>query len=157
MPLENLPGPVIFLTGMLIMFLVVPAQKIKELLLIGLAGGIGVGIVLVYVMQNIYGFWVYSLSSDLIHIAALPFFLIAGWFPVIILFAYLLGRCTNRAISLLIILVFPAGATVLHFFMLKGGMLFYHNWSLGVTFLQSLGIHLLIALFLYATGRLAPS
>jgi len=157
MPLENLPGPVIFLTGMLVMLLVVPGQKIKELFLIGLVGGIGVGIVLIYVMQNIFGFWVYPLSSDLIYIAALPVFLIAGWFPVIILFAYLLGRYNNSAILLLIILFFPAGATVSHLFMLKGGMLFYNNWGLGETFLQSLGIHLVIALFLYVTGRLVIS
>ncbi len=154
MSLENLPGPIIFLIGMLIMIPVVPRQIIRELSSIGLIGGIGVGIALIYLMQNIFGFWLYPANSDLIHIAGLPVFLIISWFPVIILFAYLLGQYKNTGLLMLIVLTFPAVATLSHYIMLGIGTLFYNNWSLFSTFLISLGIHLGIALYLYATGRL---
>lgn len=154
MSLVNLYGPLLFIIGMAAMFLVVPWRRIKELFLVGLNGGIVVGIVLIYLMQNILGFWVYPGPSDLVLLAGLPVFLIISWFPFIIVFAHLLAQYNSPILRGLIVLAFPAGAVLTHILMINDGALFYSNWSLFGTFLLSLAIHLGIALALHGLGRL---
>lgn len=152
--MQNLPGPVIFLTGMVAMFLVVPWQRIKELFWVGMVGGVVVGIVLVHLWQNVFGFWVYPGPSDLVHIMNLPVFLILSWFSFIIVFAHLLAQYHSYFLIGLINFTFAAGAAVMHFLLLNEGMLIYNNWSLFATFILSLMIHLGITLFLYVTGHM---
>jgi hypothetical protein len=54
----------------------------------------------------------------------------------------------------LLLLTFPGIATLGHVLLISDRMLTYHNWSLPLTFLQSLGIHLGIFICLLATHRL---
>lgn len=55
---------------------------------------------------------------------------------------------------LFVLLIFPLGATVIHYVLIANMMLTYNHWNLGLTFLVSLGIHLGIMAYLYLTGRL---
>ncbi|GAW91581.1 hypothetical protein Nther_1715 [Calderihabitans maritimus] len=135
------------------MFLVVPWERIKTLAAIGLVGGLGVGLVLGYLMQNVFGFWTYH-HVDLVSIFGIPFFLVAGWIPVVIAFSHLLAQCKNIILVGVVLLAFPLSATFIHLLLLNNRMLTYHNWNLPLTFLISLGIHLAIAVYLNATGRL---
>lgn len=169
MILGSLGGSLIFLASLIIMLYLVPWAEIKSLALLGLVGGLGVAIVLLYFMQNLLGFWEFY-RVDLISIWDVPIFLSAAWVPTVITFSYLLLKFANypaftdnkkytyEKSSLLaiggLVLLFPLAATVVHFLLITNGMLFYHNWNLSLTFLVSLVIHLGILSYLYATGLL---
>lgn len=149
----GLAGPIIFIGGLVLMFLVVPWERIKELSLIGIVGGLGIAIVLIYIMQNALGLWTFF-RVDLVNISGIPLFLAASWFPLIVLFSHFLNQYKNMPLLASTLLAFPLGATLLHLFLIANGMLVYTNWNLALTFILSLGIHLAITLYLYATGQL---
>ncbi len=153
MVLEGLAGPLVFLGGLLLMFLLVPWERVKELAFVGLVGGLVLALVVVYLMQNYLGFWVFR-RVDLLSASGIPLFLAASWFPLIIVFSHLLAQYRSLLPVVLILLAFPLGATLLHLLLRASGMLLYRNWNLPLTFILSLGIHLVIMFYLYATGRL---
>lgn len=153
MYLENLTGPLLFLAGTIFMLLVVPWQRIKELFAIGLVAGIGMAILLNYLMQNVLAAWVYH-RVDIFSPAGIPFFLSAAWTPIIITFCHLLSQYKNLWLPGILLGAFPVGATFLQFLLRSGGLLEYNNWNLLYTFLVSLVIHLGIATYLHVTGRL---
>ncbi|WP_258360904.1 hypothetical protein [Moorella sulfitireducens (nom. illeg.)] len=153
MVLEGLAGPIIFLGGLILMLLVVPWERVKELALIGLVGGLVLAFLVIYLMQNYLGFWAFR-RVDLIGIGGIPLFLAASWFPLVITFSHLLAQYRSLLPVVLVLLAFPLGATLIHLLLRANGMLFYYNWNLPLTFILSLGIHLVIMLYLYATGRL---
>lgn len=169
MILDSLGGSFIFLASLIIMFYFVPWTKIKSLALTGLVGGFVVALVLLYLLQNLWGFWEFY-RVDLIKIRDIPIILSAAWVPMVITFSYLLTKYVNypeytdktkhanqnsKLLKIVgLVILFPALATAVHFLLLANEMLFYHNWNLSLTFLVSLVIHLGILYYLYATGLL---
>ncbi|MGI6285845.1 hypothetical protein SEF58_08495 [Neomoorella humiferrea] len=153
MVLAGLAGPIVFLAGLILMLLVVPWERVKELALVGLVGGLALAFLVIYLMQNYFGFWAFR-RVDLINVGGIPLFLAASWFPLIIVFSHLLAQYKNIMPLLLILLAFPLGATLLHLLLRANGMLFYRHWNLPLTFILSLGIHLVIMAYLYAAGML---
>ncbi len=135
------------------MFLVVPFQRIRELFWIGLIGGFGIGLLLIYMMQNVLGFWVFR-NIDVISVAGVPLFIALSWFPFIIAFSHLLAQYHNVLLISLLLLAFPMGTVLIHALFLNNLALVYMNWNLYLTFFLSLVIHLLLALYLFTTGRL---
>ncbi|MDO9534622.1 MAG: hypothetical protein Q7J85_04650 [Bacillota bacterium] len=126
---ENLIGPGLFVISFFFMFLVVPWERIKTLLPLGLIGGLGVALILLYLMQNILGFWVFN-QVDVINIIRIPLFLSLAWLPFVIAFSHLIAQYRNAILIIGILAAFPLGATLIHLFLLNNGMLTYHNWSL---------------------------
>jgi len=154
MTIYNLPGPMLLLFGLILMFLVVPWKRIKELALIGLTGGLIVAFALIYLMQNVLGRWIFY-NVDLLYIIKIPLFLSASWFPFIVVFSHLLSQYKDLPLILITLAALPVGATAIHLFLLNTGMLTYHNWNLAFTFLLSLGIHIAITLYLYLSGQIS--
>ncbi len=153
MTLVNLAGPLIFLVALASMFLIVTWKRIKELFWMGIIGGLALALILVLIMQNIYGFWVFY-QVDLIYLFKIPFFLSAGWIPIIIIFSNYLLNTKNILLIAAIILSFSAGATGIHYLLIKNNMLTYNNWNLLLTYFQSLLIHIGITAYLYWSGWL---
>lgn len=151
--LRGIAGPLVFIGGIVLMFLVVPWARIRALLPVGLVGGLGVAITLIYLMQNVLGIWVFR-DVDIVTVAGLPVLLAAAWVPIVIVFSHLLAQYRGVALLLVTLLGFPLGATAIHALLVAMGMLSYTNWNLVLTFLVSLGIHLGITGYLWATGRL---
>jgi hypothetical protein len=150
---ENIVGPGLFVTSVVLMFLVVPWERIKKLLPLGLIGGFVVALILLYVMQNLLGLWIFE-RVDVINILRLPIFLSLAWLPFVITFSHLIAQYRNAVLMIGILAAFPLGATFIHLFFLNNGMLTYNNWNLFGTFIISLAIHLAIAFYLYITGQL---
>lgn len=153
MIMEGLVGPIVFAFGLFFMMLVVPRERIRDLLPVGIVVGVVVAFALVYLMQNVWGFWVFR-GVDLFNILGVPFFLTVAWLPVIIAFAHLLAQYRSVAMIGVILLGFPLGATLIHVIMLANNMLAYTNWNLVYTFLVSLGIHMAVLVYLHLTGGL---
>jgi hypothetical protein len=153
--LENLAGPIIFIGGLILMLLIVPWERIKALFWVGIIGGLLVALILVYLMQNVYHFWVFH-QVDLVYIFQIPFFVSAGWIPAIIVFSHLLTQYKSLVLIGIATLAFPTAATLIHILLIANKMLTYHNWNLVLTFLISLVIHIGIVGYLYVTGRFEP-
>lgn len=151
--LDNFAGGLILFISLFFMFLVVPEQKIKEFFSIGLVGGLVLALILVYLMQNMFGFWNFH-NVDIVTIGDIPLLLSAAWIPTIIIFSYLLVKFKTTSAISSIILGFPLAAVVVHYFLIDYQLLSYANWNLLYTFLVSLSIHLGIAYYLYRTNQL---
>lgn len=150
----ELVSPILFFLLSIMIYIIIPEKEIKPFLGLGLVGGLGIALVLLLIMQNMRGYWIFK-NIDVLNIKQIPVFLSATWIPVIILFAYLLSR-TQKLISIIfLVLVFPLGATIIHFTFLKFKLLTYNNWNLFYTFLISLSIHLGITYFLINTRQLS--
>jgi hypothetical protein len=151
--LANLPGPLSFIGGLILMFLVVPWERVKELFWVGMIGGLLVALILVYLMQNTFGFWIFH-QVDLVYIFRLPFFLSAAWIPVVILFSHFLIQSKSKLSAAITVLAFPTGSILFLYLLMINQMLTFHNWNLFFTFLVSLLIHLGIVSYLYASEQL---
>jgi len=146
-------SPVIFLFLLIIMFLIVPYTQILKFLNLGLIGGLVVALVLIYFMQNFYGYWDF-VNIDIWHFIEIPIFLSAAWIPVVIIFAHFLNKIDYLSPLIFIILIFPAGATFLHYLFIYFDLLAYSDWNLFYTFLVSLGIHSGITYYLFIRNQL---
>ena len=105
-------GPVLFAIALGAMFLVVPREKIKEFFTLGLLAGLGVAVVLIFAMQNLFGFWQFQ-NVDFF-IGGIPIFFSATWIPLIIFYSYL-NSIQKQITSLAIIIVlFPLASTLFH-------------------------------------------
>lgn len=153
MKITNFIGIIVLLTGTIMMYLTVPREKIKKLLPLGLIGGAGVAFVLVFFMQNLYGFWIF-MRVDLVYLGGIPLFLSLVWIPLIIIFSYLMLKSSHILSQAVIIVLFPLGATLFHYYIITMGALLYRNWTLPLTFLVSLAIHGGISIYLYLTGQM---
>lgn len=153
MVLSNLVGPLLFLIGVVFMFLLVPMQRIRDLFNVGLVGGLAVALLLIFLMQNVLGFWNFR-TIDLVNPGGVPFFIALSWLPFIIAFSHLLAQYHNTLLITLLLLAFPLGTVLVHLIFLYSRSLAYSDWNLFLTFFVSLAIHLALTLYLYLTGRL---
>lgn len=151
--LKNSAGILLFSVLLFFMFLFVPWRRIKEFLGIGIIGGFGVGVLLVFFMQNLFGFWRFH-QVDFFTLMGIPIFISAAWAPLEIIFCHLVSQYKNLLMVLTLIITLPLGAILVHYFLIINEMLSYNHWNLLLTFLVSLGIHLVIGYYLYITGRL---
>lgn len=149
----NLAGLLVLITALIVMFLLVPLKQIKDLLIVGLVGGLGVAIVLIYLMQNVFGYWVYR-SVDFIYVSKIPVLLSAAWIPCIIAFSYLIIKYKQFLTRASLIIAFPLGGLLIHHLLITNQMLEYNNWNLILTFLVSVAIHAGIFAYLYLTKQL---
>lgn len=153
MILEGLAGLLVLSLGLFSMYILVPRDRINDIYRFGLVGGLVVALALIYIMQNILGVWVFY-RADFFSIAGIPIFMSIAWVPMVIVFSHLMSQAKNLLQAALIIIAFPSGATILKWLLLINGMLAYFNWNLTMTFFLSLAIHIALAGYLFATGRL---
>ena len=152
--LYNLVGPLVLCCGVAALLYLVPWSRIRELARIGIVGGFGVALVIIELMQNLWGFWLFH-QVDLVDFYRIPLALSLTWMPLVIIFSHLMLQYRQPLLRVGILIVFPAAATIFHFLLLKGGFLTYYRWNLFGTFLFSLIIHAGIAgyLFLIRSAR----
>jgi len=140
------------LGSIIALLLLVPFPRIKAFFSVGLVGGALLAFILVHLMQNTWHFWIFQ-NVDLLVVGGIPFFLSMSWLPLIILYSHLLSQYHNLPLTILLVFVFPMGAVFTQAYLLNNQLLVYQSWNLLFTFLLSLAIHLVIALYLYASGK----
>lgn len=140
-------GLIIFAGSLLLMGLTVPWREIKKFALFGLISGLGIATILLLIMQNWFGFWIYH-QVDFLYIGRIPVILSAAWTPTEIFFAHFLSKYQHLWPRLLLLLFIPTIAAGIHFIQIWNRMLTYHHWNYTGTFLISLAIHLGITFYL---------
>lgn len=148
---ENLAGMILFMLGSVLMLMLVPMDRIIKFSLVGLIGGLGLALVLVYVMQNMFSYWVFK-GVDLLYVRGIPILLSSTWIPVEIIFSHLTTKNRSFLTRLGLLIAVPVLAAFLHYLLILNRMLTYNYWNLTGTFLVSLAIHAAILGYLYSTG-----
>lgn len=146
--LDNLIGPLILSLSLAALLYSVPMPNIRELGRIGVFGGFVTALLMVLLMQNLWGFWIFH-QVDLFDYYRIPVTLSLAWLPLIIIYSHLMITHPHPVIRIGLLSAFPLGATLFHWLLIKGGFLSYHHWSLYYTFFLSLAVHLGIAVYLY--------
>lgn len=150
---ENLAGMILFILGTILMFILVPMDRIIKFSLLGLIGGLGVALVLVHVMQNIFSYWVFK-GVDLLYIRGIPVLLSSTWIPIEIIFGHLTTKTRSLLTRISLLFAVPLASAFVHYLLILNKMLSYNYWNLTGTFLVSLAIHAVILGYLYATGMI---
>lgn len=118
----------------------VPPRRILALGWTGVFGGFYLAVLLLLFMQNVRGFWFFK-AVDVYYVYRIPFFLCLAWMPIVIVFGHLLIQSRTPLQKWGILLLFPAGAALIHYLLIQNGMLIYRHWNLFGTFLVSWAIH----------------
>lgn len=100
-------GLITFSGAFILMLLTVPWREVKRWSLFGLISGLGVAIILLLVMQNWLGLWVFR-KVDFFYLGRIPIILSAAWTPAEIFFAHFFIRYQNSSLRLLMIFFLPA-------------------------------------------------
>lgn len=146
-------GPVAFIGTAVLMMLVVPRTYIQRYVWMGIVGGLLLAVLLLIIMQNILGFWIFS-DIDLLYFYNTPMSLAAVWMPLVIMFSYFVNAGnSNLTRSAALIGAFALLATIAHWFMLTEGLLVYRNWSLVYTFILAGVIHAMLYVYLQLANQ----
>lgn len=152
MLLQNMVGPVALVGFAVIMLLVVPVERIRRLALFGIVFGGILGLLVVFTMQNLFGFWTFRLV-DPVTLAGIPVLLALAWAPMVVIFAHLLVQYRTLPLRLLLWLVFAGAVTGAQYLMVVNNMLLFTNWSLLGTFVLTLAVHAGLILVLHLRGH----
>jgi len=140
-----------FVAFMFALYFLVPRDKIKEHTAFGLVAGPVLGLILLYFMSSRFGFWRFGPID--FFIMDIPLFMALIWYPLEVGFAYYFLHSNNTGMYLTVILFLPVLASLSHLALIQLNLLSYQNWSLLATFIQSLIIHSVLAVYLYFTAR----
>jgi hypothetical protein len=150
---ENAAG-LITLGGLtVVMLLVVPWERIRALLTVGLLFGVVLPFIIIGVMQNWLGFWSYR-GVDPVTVAGIPVFLAITWFPSVIVFSHLLAQYRSPLLRILLWLAVAAAVVALQYALMLNNMLVLQNWTFTGTFFLTLFIHAGLAAALHFMGHL---
>lgn len=150
-------GLAAFIGTAVLMAIVVPQIYIKRFLWMGVVGGVILAILLLSIMQNFLGFWIFG-SLDLIYLFNIPIFLSAVWMPLVIMFSYFVSASINQLFRIAALIgVFALIATISHWFLLSEGLLVYNNWSLIYTFILASAIHVMLYAYLLLASQVQAS
>ena len=153
MVFENGAGLIALVVLTVLMFLVVPWERIRALLNFGLIFGVGLPFIVIGLMQNLFGFWTYR-GVDPITVAEIPVFLAITWFPSVIIFAHLLVQYRSILLRVLLWLAVAVAVGALQFLLMLNNMLVMQNWTLTATFFLTLFIHAGMAVALHFMGHI---
>ncbi len=149
----DMAGVILVAMATFAMIYFVPKEKIYRHLPFGLSFGLGIAIILVILMQNVFGFWRFA-NADILHIYNIPLLISAAWIPTVIVYAHFLAKRVSFTRILILIGLFAMASVVIHYLLLANQMLIYENWNLFLTFSIAGSIHLAIAVYLYMIGHI---
>lgn len=153
MVFENAAGIMAFGGLTVIMMLVVPWERIRALFVFGLLFGVGLPFIVIGVMQNLFGFWIYR-GVDPVTLAGIPVFLAITWFPSVMVFAHLLVQYRSPLLRILLLVAVAVAVTGLQYALALNNMLVTQNWTLTGTFFLTLFIHTGMVPALHFMGHL---
>ncbi|AGB40722.1 hypothetical protein Halha_0749 [Halobacteroides halobius DSM 5150] len=134
------------------MILVVPTEKIRDLLPFGLVGGFLVAIIIQYLAVNIFRLWEFNYA--LVPLAGFPLGVGLAWVPPEIVFGYFWPSLETKLTRVMYILFFAIVSTLLEYLFLLMGYRKYLNWNIYSTFLLAVVIHSALAYYLTSKEQL---
>lgn len=141
----------LFVVLMIILFLLVPKEKIIKLLPFSFVAGFGLALVLQYFAVNIFRWW--EFNYGLINLFNAPLGVSLSWMPAVIIFAYFWPLAISKLGKLIYTFIFALGTTVVEYSFVLLGYRRYINWSVLLTFILAFIIHLLLASYLYMNSE----
>lgn len=146
-------GPLAFIGAAVLMMIVVPRTCIQRYVWMGIVGGLLLAVLLLIIMQNVLGFWIFT-DIDLLYLYNTPMSLAAVWLPLVIMFSYFVNAAnSNPTRSAALIVAFALLATIAHWFLLTEGLLVYRSWSLVYTFILAGVIHAVLYAYLQLANQ----
>jgi len=134
-----------------IVFLVVPRDRIINLLLPSFLGGTVIALIINLIGVPILGLWRFPVA--LVPILGIPLFLLLAFMPGVLLFLHywehLPGGSTEKALYLV---TFSLVTTVIAFIALRLGYLLFIRWNLLYFFLLSLALYGLVVFLFFTPG-----
>ncbi|MGF7185668.1 signal transduction histidine kinase [Desulfitispora alkaliphila] len=137
----------IFILASVLIGLLVPKERIIRFLPFGLWAGLGLGLIMLYIMVVLLGTWQFAPGS--LVIAGMPLGLALIWVPLEIGYAHFFPRSNSLWVFAGYIVALPLLAGIFHAVALMFGYLQYNNWSVTSTVLVSVLIHGFLAYYLY--------
>jgi len=110
-------------------------------------------LLLTYLMSSTFGFWKF-VSGDIV-VAGIPLFLASTWFPLVIMYCYLVSKSRKVLQFILVIASFAFLASAAHWYFLITDILIYSGWTVLYTFCLAAAIHTALLYYLYVTNQLA--
>ncbi len=153
MTLTYLPGPIILAILTAAMMLAVPVERIRRLLPYGIIFGAGLGLIIIFLFQNLLGYWSFH-RVDLLNAGRIPVLLALCWLPAEILFAHFMIELRSAGFKCLLWLLMGAAVVGLHYLFITNRLLTFTNWNLLGTFLLTLFIHAGLVVVLHLFGYL---
>lgn len=144
----------LFIGLTVLLFLLVPRDRILRLLLFGLIAGFGLAFILQYGAVNIFRWWKFNYA--LIEIYGAPLGVSLSWIPAVIIFAYFWPLAVSRLGQLIYLIFFAVGTTIVEYSFVIFGYREYINWNVLLTFCLAFIVHLLLAFYLYLTTAKKP-
>ncbi len=134
-----------------VVFLVVPRDRIVNLLLPSFLGGTVVALVVNLIGASVLGLWRFPVA--LVPVLGIPLFFLLAYMPAMLLFLHywdhLPGGSTEKVLYLI---TFSLANTVLAYFALSLGYVVFIRWNLLYFFLLALALYGLVALLFFAPG-----
>lgn len=146
-------GVIIFGGLMLVMFLVVPMERIRQLGLFGFLSGVLLPFLVIHIMQNVLGLWMHH-RVDPVYLAEIPVFFAISWLPAVIIFAHFMVQYRTPVLRFLLLLAAGGGVAGIQLLLIANNMLTFNNWSLFESFLLTILIHLGLLGVLHLMGHL---
>ena len=138
----------IYLFGILsiIMLVVVPFEKIKELLWFSLFGGFFLAVI-VQLLGVSLNFWEFNTGFLIIYNFPLGVGLM--WVPSVIIYGYFFNKFDNISFKFLIILIFSVFTTITTYASVRLGFREYINFNIYSDFLLAFILHLILGYYLF--------
>ncbi len=130
------------------MLIVVPFERIKELFVYGLVGGILLAIGIFLVFSSVLKYWTTVGSIQFYGIGLLP---IIGWFFPTVIFGNYFPKNDSAISKVAYVLLFAVGSVVMQIGFVALGMWRNYNWNYLYTFLLAIAAHTFLALYIMRT------
>lgn len=138
----------------IVMVLIVPLERIRQLFVYGLIGGTGIAVV-VFAVSHAFNAWeaVGGLNYLSGYFVLLP--TIAWFFPVVI-FGHFFPRTDSLVAIAAYVLLWAAGSVLAQWIFLLLGMWQNRHWSSFSTFLLAIVTHSVLAYYIMKTEQYIP-
>jgi len=135
----------------LIMLLIVPLHRVKELLTFGIIFGFLLGVLILFTGATLLP--LFRIKNELIPIQSWGLSIPLAWFSTVIIFAYYLPKVVDTRWGLYAYILFWALGTTLIYLTLKFlGYWQDNNWNWFYNLLLALSTHTIMAAYLYKAG-----
>lgn len=153
MYLRNLVGLVLFAPAAGLLLLLVPRERIRRLLLFGIVFGAGLGVVIIWLMQNVLGHWAFH-HIDFLSVGGIPLLIAFTWLPGEILITHYLMELRRPESRFLLWFFIGAAVVVLQYLFILNGMLTFQGWTLLDSAFLTLALHFGLAVVLHLMGHI---
>jgi hypothetical protein len=153
---NNLAGPIALIVMTVIMFLLVPWERIQRFFPVGFVFGVVLGAATYYILQNIVQAWHFQ-HADLISLAGVPVFMTLAWVPYSIIYFHLLAQYRTLMHVSLLILLSAAVPAFFHFLLEINGMVVFQNWAWWDNFLYAAAVFNTLALTVFYSRLMATT